>query len=239
MKTKFKQCLMLFATFFKIGLFTFGGGYAMISLIETETVERKKWIVGPDLLNIIAIAESTPGPIAINSATFIGYKVAGVLGSAFATLGVVLPSFVIIFAISFFVQEFLALELVARAFKGIQAAVTILILRAGLKMIKNLKKNVLSLVIATLSLAATAVISLFDLNFSSVFIILIGAVIGLTYYSITDRKERVPTEGYSQTAIITETSGDTQRFGEDEENRSNESSPDEDRAAIEEKEDRQ
>ena len=93
--------------------------------------------------------------------------------------------------------------------------------------------------IATLSLAATVVISLFDLNFSSVFIILIGAVIGLTYYSITDRKERVPTEGYSQTAIITETSGDTQRFGEDEENRSNESSPDEDRAAIEEKEDRQ
>ena len=161
------------------------------------------------------------------------------LGSAFATLGVVLPSFVIIFAISFFVQEFLALELVSRAFKGIQAAVTILILRAGLKMIKNLKKNVLSLVIATLSLAATVVISLFDLNFSSVFIILIGAVIGLTYYSITDRKERVPTEGYSQTAIITETSGDTQRFGEDEENRSNESSPDEDRAAIEEKEDRQ
>lgn len=230
---------MLFATFFKIGLFTFGGGYAMISLIETETVERKKWIAGPDLLNIIAIAESTPGPIAINSATFIGYRVAGVLGSAFATLGVVLPSFVIIFAISFFVQEFLALELVSRAFKGIQAAVTILILRAGLKMIKNLKKNVLSLVIATLSLAATVVISLFDLNFSSVFIILIGAVIGLTYYSITDRKERVPTEGDSQTAIITETSGDTQRFGKDEENRSNESSPDEDRAAIEEKEDRQ
>lgn len=238
MKTKFKQYLMLFATFFKIGLFTFGGGYAMISLIETETVERKKWIAGPDLLNIIAIAESTPGPIAINSATFIGYRVAGVLGSAFATLGVVLPSFVIIFAISFFVQEFLALELVSRAFKGIQAAVTILILRAGLKMIKNLKKNVLSLVIATLSLAATVVISLFDFNFSSVFIILIGAVIGLTYYSITDRKERAPAEGDSQSAI-TEASVNTQGLGNDQENRSNESSPDEDRAAIEEKEDRQ
>ncbi len=238
MKTKFKQCMMLFATFFKIGLFTFGGGYAMISLIETETVERKKWIAGPDLLNIIAIAESTPGPIAINSATFIGYRVAGVLGSAFATLGVVLPSFVIIFAISFFVQEFLALELVSRAFKGIQAAVTILILRAGLKMIKNLKKNVLSLVIATLSLAATVVISLFDFNFSSVFIILIGAVIGLTYYSITDRKERAPAEGDSQSAI-TEASVNTQGLGNDQENRSNESSPDEDRAAIEEKEDRQ
>ena len=238
MKTKFKQYLMLFATFFKIGLFTFGGGYAMISLIETETVERKKWIAGPDLLNIIAIAESTPGPIAINSATFIGYRVAGVLGSAFATLGVVLPSFVIIFAISFFVQEFLALELVSRAFKGIQAAVTILILRAGLKMIKNLKKNVLSLVIATLSLAATVVISLFDFNFSSVFIILIGAVIGLTYYSITDRKERAPAEGDSQSAI-TEASVNTQGLGNDQENRSNESSSDEDRAAIEEKEDRQ
>lgn len=238
MKTKFKQCMMLFATFFKIGLFTFGGGYAMISLIETETVERKKWIAGPDLLNIIAIAESTPGPIAINSATFIGYRVAGVLGSAFATLGVVLPSFVIIFAISFFVQEFLALELVSRAFKGIQATVTILILRAGLKMIKNLKKNVLSLVIATLSLAATVVISLFDFNFSSVFIILIGAVIGLTYYSITDRKERAPAEGDSQSAI-TEASVNTQGLGNDQENRSNESSPDEDRAAIEEKEDRQ
>ncbi len=238
MKTKFKQCMMLFATFFKIGLFTFGGGYAMISLIETETVERKRWIAGPDLLNIIAIAESTPGPIAINSATFIGYRVAGVLGSAFATLGVVLPSFVIIFAISFFVQEFLALELVSRAFKGIQAAVTILILRAGLKMIKNLKKNVLSLVIATLSLAATVVISLFDFNFSSVFIILIGAVIGLTYYSITDRKERAPAEGDSQSAI-TEASVNTQGLGNDQENRSNESSPDEDRAAIEEKEDRQ
>lgn len=238
MKTKFKQYLMLFATFFKIGLFTFGGGYAMISLIETETVERKKWIAGPDLLNIIAIAESTPGPIAINSATFIGYRVVGVLGSAFATLGVVLPSFVIIFAISFFVQEFLALELVSRAFKGIQAAVTILILRAGLKMVKNLKKNVLSLVIATLSLAATVVISLFDFNFSSVFIILIGAVIGLTYYSITDRKERAPAEGDSQSAI-TEASVNTQGLGNDQENRSNESSPDEDRAAIEEKEDRQ
>ncbi len=238
MKTKFKQCMMLFATFFKIGLFTFGGGYAMISLIETETVERKRWIAGPDLLNIIAIAESTPGPIAINSATFIGYRVAGVLGSAFATLGVVLPSFVIIFAISFFVQEFLALELVSRAFKGIQAAVTILILRAGLKMIKNLKKNVLSLVIATPSVAATVVISLFDFNFSSVFIILIGAVIGLTYYSITDRKERAPAEGDSQSAI-TEASVNTQGLGNDQENRSNESSPDEDRAAIEEKEDRQ
>ena len=160
------------------------------------------------------------------------------LGSAFATLGVVLPSFVIIFAISFFVQEFLALELVSRAFKGIQAAVTILILRAGLKMIKNLKKNVLSLVIATLSLAATVVISLFDFNFSSVFIILIGAVIGLTYYSITDRKERAPAEGDSQSAI-TEASVNTQGLGNDQENRSNESSPDEDRAAIEEKEDRQ
>ena len=192
MNDRLKKCLLLFATFFKIGLFTFGGGYAMISLIETETVERKKWIVAPDLLNIIAIAESTPGPIAINSATFIGYRVAGVLGSAFATLGVVLPSFIIIFTISFFVQEFLALKLVARAFKGIQAAVAVLILRAGIKMIKGVKKNVLSLIIAVLALAATVLISMLSLNFSSVFMILIGAAIGLTYYSIADKKQKQP-----------------------------------------------
>lgn len=192
MNDKLKKCLLLFATFFKIGLFTFGGGYAMISLIETETVERKKWIAAPDLLNIIAIAESTPGPIAINSATFIGYRVAGVLGSAFATLGVVLPSFIIIFAISFFVQEFLALKLVARAFKGIQAAVAVLILRAGIKMIKSVKKNVLSLIVAVLALAATVLISVFSLNFSSVYMILIGAAIGLTYYSIADKKQKQP-----------------------------------------------
>ena len=99
---KLKQLFFLFLTFFKIGLFTFGGGYAMIPIIEREAVDRKNWISKDEFLDILAIAESTPGPLAINSATYVGYKVCGVLGSVFATLGVVLPSFIIIFAISFF-----------------------------------------------------------------------------------------------------------------------------------------
>ena len=98
---KLKQLFFLFLTFFKIGLFTFGGGYAMIPIIEREAVDRKNWISKDEFLDILAIAESTPGPLAINSATFVGYKVCGVLGSVFATLGVVLPSFIIIFAIFF------------------------------------------------------------------------------------------------------------------------------------------
>ena len=108
--SKFKNCLILFFEFFKIGLFTFGGGYAMIAVIERTIVERKKWIDHDEYLDVVAIAESTPGPIAINSATSIGYKVAGVLGSTFATLGVVLPSFVIIFIISLFFNQFLQIQ---------------------------------------------------------------------------------------------------------------------------------
>ena len=106
MNDKLKRALSLFATFFKIGLFTFGGGYAMIPLIEKEIVDKKKWITGDDILEIFAISESTPGPIAINSATFVGYKTAGFLGALFATLGVVLPSFTIIFILSFFLEKF-------------------------------------------------------------------------------------------------------------------------------------
>ena len=97
---KWKKCLALFATFFKIGGFTFGGGHAMIPLIQRETVENKKWITDDDILEIIAIAESTPGPIAINSATCVGYRTCGVLGSVAATLGVVLPSFIIILIVA-------------------------------------------------------------------------------------------------------------------------------------------
>ena len=106
LKEKLKKCWVLFVTFFKIGAFTFGGGYAMIPLIQKEVVESKGFITDEDILDIFAIAESTPGPIAINSATFIGYKIAGVLGSFFATLGVVLPSFIIIFIISMFADAF-------------------------------------------------------------------------------------------------------------------------------------
>ena len=125
-----KRLWQLFLTFFKIGAFTFGGGYAMIPLIQREAVERRRWVSDEDILDIIAIAESTPGPIAINAATFVGYKTRGFWGAFCATFGVVLPSFVIITLISFVLQEFESLRAVKYAFFGIRAGVLALILKA-------------------------------------------------------------------------------------------------------------
>lgn len=182
---KLKIYLSLFLTMFKIGLFTFGGGYAMISVIQRELVEKKKWIGQEEYLDVIAIAESTPGPLAINSATFIGYKLGKVLGSIFATLGVVLPSFIIIFIISLFFDRFLELEFVGYAFRGIQACVAFLILSAGIKMFKGLKKNPFNLVLFLLTVVALTVLDLFAVDFSSIFYILIGGTVGLTVYLLS------------------------------------------------------
>lgn len=113
-----KELLSLFFTFARIGAFTFGGGYAMLSLIERTCVEKKKWITHDEMMEITVIAESTPGPIAINLATYIGYKKRKLLGSILATLGMVLPSFLIIFIISMFLDHFLDIVWVASAFKG-------------------------------------------------------------------------------------------------------------------------
>ncbi len=181
---KLKLLLKLFWTFFKIGLFTFGGGYAMIAIIERDVVEKKKWIPHEEFLDLIAIAESTPGPLAINSSTYIGYKIGGVLGSIFATLGAILPSFIIIFIISLFFEAFLALEYVNYAFKGIQACVAFIIVIAGFKMMKKLKKTVFNVVLLSLTVIAMLTISLLAVNFSTIFIILIGGAIGLSTYLI-------------------------------------------------------
>ena len=129
----------LFATFFKIGAFTFGGGYAMVALLEHEFVEEKQWVTREEFLDMVAIAESTPGPMAVNSATYIGYKLEGVPGAAASTLAVCLPSFAVIYAISLFFDQFLQLSVVSSAFRGIQVCVVYLVLSAGLKMLKNLK----------------------------------------------------------------------------------------------------
>ena len=136
-----KDALKLFLTFFKIGAFTFGGGYAMIAIMHGELVEKKKWTVDDEFYDVVSIAESTPGPVAINMATFLGYKKAGVLGAIFATLGVVMPSFIIIFLISQIFDKFLSFTPVQYAFKGIQACVGYLILNAGVKMVKKLKNR--------------------------------------------------------------------------------------------------
>ncbi|MBQ3493678.1 MAG: chromate transporter [Clostridia bacterium] len=187
---KIKRALALFLAFFKIGLFTFGGGYAMIAIMEREFVEKKKWIGHEEFIDVIAIAESTPGPIAINSATYIGYKNAGVLGSLFATLGVVLPSFIIIFCISLVFDKFLQFVWVQYAFRGIQACVVFLILSAGLKMVKGVKKTPVNLIMLILTILCLVGFSAFAIDFSSIFYILIGGVVGLTVYLIGYIKNR-------------------------------------------------
>ena len=179
---KVKGCLSLFLTMLKIGLFTFGGGYAMIALLENEFVEKKKWLEKDEFLDVAAIAESTPGPIAINAATYIGYKKSGMIGSMIATLGICIPSFVIIYAISLFFDAFLSLTLVAYAFKGIQICVVYLILTAGLKMLKQMKKTVFNIIIISITLICMIVFSLFAVKFSTIFYILISGACGVAVY---------------------------------------------------------
>lgn len=181
---KFKTIISLFLTMFKIGLFTFGGGYAMIAIIERELVEKKKWIEHDEYMDVLAIAESSPGPLAINSATYIGYKICGWLGSVFATLGVVLPSFIIIFIISLFFNEFLSLTYVDYAFRGIQACVAFLILSAGIKMLKHLKKTVFNVSLVVITVTLMLIFSLFAVDFSTIIFILVGGSVGLTFFLI-------------------------------------------------------
>ena len=179
---KVKGYLSLFLTMLKIGLFTFGGGYAMIALLENEFVEKKKWLEKDEFLDVAAIAESTPGPIAINAATYIGYKNSGMIGSMIATLGICIPSFVIIYAISLLFDAFLSLTLVAYAFKGIQICVVYLILTAGLKMLKQMKKTAFNIIIISITLICMVVFSLFAVKFSTIFYILISGACGVAVY---------------------------------------------------------
>lgn len=176
--------LDLFFTFAKIGLFTFGGGYAMISMIENACVGKKQWITHEDMMNVTVIAESTPGPIAINCATFVGYRQKGFAGALFATLGIVLPSFVIIYLISMFLDNFLEITLIANAFKGIKIAVGILILDAAITMIKKMRKKLVPRVIMVCSFMAMLLINIFSLNFSSISLMLVAAVVSLAVFLI-------------------------------------------------------
>lgn len=172
----------LFLTFMKIGLFTFGGGYAMISIIENICVEKNKWITNDEMMNVTIIAESTPGPIAINCATFVGYRQAGLIGAAAATLGVTIPSFVIIFAISLFLDNFLEIAVIAHAFNGIKIGVGVLIVEAAAKMMKNMKRQWLPSIIMAASFTAMLLINLFSWSFSSISLMLIAAVVSLSIF---------------------------------------------------------
>ena len=182
--------LELFLTFFKIGLFTFGGGYAMISIIENACVEKKKWITHDDMLNVTVIAESTPGPIAINCATFVGYKKGKILGSICATLGVILPSFIIIYIISKFLENFLEITLIANAFAGIKVAVAILIVRVALGLFSKLPKKILPKIIAVAAFLIMLLADIFSLGISTIWLLLTSGFIGFAAYFAQERLKR-------------------------------------------------
>jgi chromate transporter len=176
----------LFRTFFQIGLFTFGGGYAMIAQIKETVVQEKHWLTDEELLEVIAIAESTPGPIAINLATYVGYKRKGVPGSVMATLGVVLPSFVILYTISLFLDAFLSNRWVAYAFTGIKCAVAYLILRAGLDLLKKLPRKALPMTMMGSVLALLLGFEFFAVSFSSIVFIAAGGLLGILMYGLRE-----------------------------------------------------
>ena len=172
-----KPLSALFLTFARIGLFTFGGGYAMIGLIEDQCVERKKWITHDEMMNITVVAESTPGPIAINCATSVGYQRAGLAGALAATIGIVLPAFVILFLISMFLDQFLSIGWIASAFRGIRIAVALIIADAGVNMLRKMPKKPLP--VACSALFAMLLIHFLSLRFSSIALMLLAAAVSL------------------------------------------------------------
>ena len=184
-ESRLKKNISLFTIFFKIGAFTFGGGYAMIPLIQKETVENKKWITEDDILEIVAIAESTPGPIAINAATFVGYKVGGFFGALFSTLGVVLPSFLIISIISFVLKKFESVKIIKYAFFGIRSGVLALIVKALWSMYRKCPKNTVSYIIIAASFILTAL-----LNINVLFVIIGCALFGLAASFAAERRAK-------------------------------------------------
>lgn len=182
--------LELFLTFMKIGMFTFGGGYAMISVVENACVEEKHWITHDDMMNITVIAESTPGPIAINCATFVGYKKRGLIGAAVATTGMILPSFLIIYLVARFLDSFLEISWIAHAFEGIKLAVGILIIDAGIKMLRQISARMIPRLILACAFAAMLLIDILALRISSIALLLIAAAVSLVLFTISQNIER-------------------------------------------------
>lgn len=198
-ESKLYQVLILFLTFLKVGAFTFGGGYAMIPIIQKEVVEKRKWANDNDILDILAISESTPGPISVNAATYIGFKVAGFWGSFFATLGLILPSFIIIYIISLFYETFMQLTVVQAAFKGLKVGVIILLVNAVIKLNKAIKRNAFSITIFVITLITMLSISICKpfmnptilaiCNRGSLILIAFGLIVGLINGLLNRRKE--------------------------------------------------
>ncbi|NLB41783.1 MAG: chromate transporter [Clostridiales bacterium] len=180
-----KKSLKLFTVFFRIGMFTFGGGYAMIPYIEKEIVENNKWIESEDIIDIFAIVQSLPGVIAINSSTFVGYRVAGIAGAFAATLGVILPSYLIISIIALFFYNFRHYPYVNEAFYGIQAGVAALMCYVVYKLSKKSIKGILSI-----ALAVAAFLALVIFGAPAIGLLLVAGVVGLVTSNLNVFKNR-------------------------------------------------
>lgn len=216
---KLKLILVLGLSFLKIGLFTFGGGYAMIALIQKEFVSKRKWISEAEFMDVVAIAESTPGPLAINSATYIGYKVGKAAGATISTLCVCIPSFTIIYLISLFFDAFLKFTVVQYAFKGIQVCVVFLIFTAGWKMLKQMQKDLFNWILFIATFLCLVVFSVTAIDFSSIFYILICGVAGLGVYLISlarkgDRKKETVVSAKKQNDVGQKNEQNTEQIAE-------------------------
>ena len=180
--------LSLFCSMLKIGCFAFGGGYAIIAFLENEFIVKRKWLDRGEFMDAVAIAESTPGPIAINVATYIGYKKKGGLGALVATVGMCSPSFVIMFLVSLFYEKFMEITLVAAAFKGIQICVVYLIASAGVKMLMKIKKTALNIFSFSLAFVGMILCTLFDIHIPSVCFILVTGFLGVLVFLLKKNK---------------------------------------------------
>ena len=185
--------LKLFTIFFKIGLFTFGGGYGMISIVKDECVDKRKWVTNEEFVNLIAVAESTPGPLAVNMATYVGYKKAKLAGAIAATIGVVTPSVIIIYLIANYLNDFLEYEIVANAFRGIRIAVSIIVIRTGYNLIRGeLKDSDKKPIVIILFLIYTLVflsIEIFKINISSIYFIISALLLGVIFSLVRYRND--------------------------------------------------
>ena len=185
-----KNLLNLFLTFFKLGIFAIGGGPTMLTLLQGELVEKKGWLSNDELVEMTAIAESTPGPIAINLATYLGYKRGGFFGALLSTLGVVITPFTLMFVISLFLEKFLSFETVKYAFMGVKVGVVFLLLKVSITLIKSLKKDWFGILLLTTVTIAMVIITILSVKFSAIYFILLGAVLGLLVYGIIPKKRR-------------------------------------------------
>ncbi len=181
--------LQLFISMLKIGAFAFGGGYAIIALLENEFVTKRSWIDHDEFMNVVAIAESTPGPIAINVATYIGYKLKGIFGATVATVGVCAPSFVIMYVVSIFYERFMEISIVMAAFRGVQICVVYLIASAALKMLKKMKKTSRNITVFAVTFGGMTACSLFDFRISSIIFIFTAGALGFFAFLINKKRK--------------------------------------------------